>query len=214
MRSERADGAMDDAARPVPAAASSGDTREATGASDAAAGHHAVVGGGGDVHAEQEDGVRVDGATLAGVPGERVLVAAERAPHADEPGARSCVYWIRNGARHYIGATVDAERRLRQHNGELAGGAQRTSRAAGGWRFECVITGFRTWREALQFEWAFQHHSRRCRGVATRAAALERLLRARRWTTNAPLAAEVPLRVLWHAQRLLAAPSVGGGVGR
>ena len=64
------------------------------------------------------------------------------------------VYWIRAGQRHYIGATVNPSRRLRQHNGELTGGAARTH-GCGVWTIEKLVTGFRTWKEALQFEWAF-----------------------------------------------------------
>ena len=32
------------------------------------------------------------------------------------------VYWIQSGRRAYIGATVNLQKRLRQHNGEIAGG--------------------------------------------------------------------------------------------
>jgi predicted GIY-YIG superfamily endonuclease len=104
------------------------------------------------------------------------------------------VYWIVSGRLSYIGATVAPHRRLRQHNGELAGGARRT-RSRTDWRFKCIVSGFRTWQEALQFEWAFKYHSRRCRGVESRALALTALMERERWTANAPLASDVPLRV-------------------
>lgn len=109
--------------------------------------------------------------------------------------ARYHCYWIRSGRRNYIGATVNPQRRLRQHNGSLVGGARRTR--GNRWHFACIISGFRTWREALQFEWAFKHATRRCRCSGTRRAALSRLLKKTRWTRNAPLAAEVPLQVEW-----------------
>lgn len=107
------------------------------------------------------------------------------------------VYCITSARRQYIGATTDPAHRLRQHNGELEGGAART-RNRGPWNFECVLTGFRTWNETLQFEWAFKYHTKRCRGCESRRCALAALLRAARWTSNAPLASEVPLRVEWH----------------
>lgn len=112
----------------------------------------------------------------------------------------ACVYWITNDRRgHYIGATTDFARRLRQHNGELAGGARRT-RGRGPWSPVCQLRGFRTFQEALQFEWAFKHACRR-RGPlhAARVDALRILLRRPRWTSNAPPAEEVPLSVHWHA---------------
>lgn len=47
---------------------------------------------------------------------------------------RWCVYVLANPAgRTYVGVTTDVARRLRQHNGELAGGA-RFTRGRGPWR--------------------------------------------------------------------------------
>lgn len=104
------------------------------------------------------------------------------------------VYWIvSDNKSSYIGATVDPRRRLRQHNGELVGGASRTRGKL--WHFHRVIRGFRTWKEALQAEWALKYYSRRCRGIATREAAFDRVLSMTRWTSNSPLASEVPLDV-------------------
>ena len=105
-------------------------------------------------------------------------------------------YWIVSDNASYIGATVDPTRRLRQHCGEIVGGARRTRGRQ--WRFQCVISGFRTWRETLQFEWAAKFYSKRCRSVRTRRVALEALLQKERWTTNAPPSCEVPLSVEWE----------------
>lgn len=100
-------------------------------------------------------------------------------------------YWIESGSRAYFGATVDPRRRLRQHNSELVGGARKTRGRL--WRYKCVVSGFREWKEALQFEWAIKYHSKHCRGVESRMAALTTLLSRERWTSNAPLSSEVPL---------------------
>lgn len=120
------------------------------------------------------------------------------APHAARPTfadapCPSYVYWIVCGRRNYVGATVDPHRRLRQHNGEIDGGARRTQ--GGTWTFRCIVKGFRTWREALQFEWAFKRVCRRCRTDADRARALDTLMRRERWTSNAPPSCDVPLTV-------------------
>ena len=104
------------------------------------------------------------------------------------------VYWIHDNHRVYVGATVDPARRLRQHNGELVGGAKRTQ--GGKWSFHLLIYGFRTWIEALQFEWALRYVFRRCRTTATRQAALDSLLLRPRWTSKSPLARDVPLLLL------------------
>ena len=64
----------------------------------------------------------------------------------------------------YVGATVDLDHRLRQHNKEIKGGAFATSaKVAKGeiWERVCHIVGFPDWQSALQFEWAFKFQSRK-----------------------------------------------------
>jgi predicted GIY-YIG superfamily endonuclease len=64
----------------------------------------------------------------------------------------------------YVGATVDLDHRLRQHNKEIKGGAVATSTKVGRghvWKRICHIRGFPDWTSALQFEWAFKHYSRK-----------------------------------------------------
>ena len=56
----------------------------------------------------------------------------------------------------YIGFTVNPQRRLRQHNGEISAGAYKT-RKLRPVEMLLVVHGFRSKREALQFEWAWQH---------------------------------------------------------
>ena len=59
----------------------------------------------------------------------------------------------------YVGATVDVKRRLRQHNGELKGGAKYTK--GGMWQLVCYVKNFPCWIDALQFEWMWKHWTRK-----------------------------------------------------
>ena len=69
----------------------------------------------------------------------------------------------------YIGATVDPDRRLRQHNQEISGGARATGmRVAQGlvWKRACYITGIPEWKSALQIEWRWKQLGRtQCKQV-------------------------------------------------
>jgi structure-specific endonuclease subunit SLX1 len=67
-------------------------------------------------------------------------------------------------AATYVGATINLDHRLRQHNKELAGGAHATSvKVAQGyfWCRVCHVTGFPDWSAALQFEWRLKQLSRK-----------------------------------------------------
>ena len=57
------------------------------------------------------------------------------------------------GARTYCGATNNLVHRLRQHNGEICGGARYTTRNGSGWAVHFVIDGFATRQDCLRFEY-------------------------------------------------------------
>jgi predicted GIY-YIG superfamily endonuclease len=59
----------------------------------------------------------------------------------------------------YIGFSVDPRHRLRQHNGEVKGGARHTSKYAP-WDHVCIVSGFLSKTMALMFEWHWQHPAR------------------------------------------------------
>ena len=64
----------------------------------------------------------------------------------------------------YVGATVDLNRRLRQHNKEIKGGAYATSakvKKGEIWERACHIRNFPDWSSALQFEWKWKNVSRK-----------------------------------------------------
>jgi len=76
------------------------------------------------------------------------------------------VYFLmtENEKNTYIGATVNLNHRLRQHNREIKGGANATSmQVLKGhiWKRVCHVSGFPTWQSALQFEWRWKQLSRK-----------------------------------------------------
>ena len=99
----------------------------------------------------------------------------------------------------YVGATVDLDRRLRQHNKEIKGGAHATgSRVNNGstWERACHVAGFPDWPAALQFEWRWKQLSRKLPAkmfpLERRMTALKQLLSLERPTTKAITYAEWP----------------------
>ena len=107
----------------------------------------------------------------------------------------------------YIGATVDLDHRLRQHNKEIKGGAVATSRKVikgQTWTRVCHIEGFPTWQAALQFEWAWKFYSRKLSKtlfpLERRRQALDTLLSLERPTSKAIAYEEwsEPIKVVWE----------------
>lgn len=54
--------------------------------------------------------------------------------------------------RTYVGATTDPKRRLRQHRGEIKGGARATKAAQSSWQMMCYLAGFKDRTEAYRWE--------------------------------------------------------------
>lgn len=78
----------------------------------------------------------------------------------------------------YVGATVDLERRLRQHNKEIKGGAFATGAKVNkgeSWTRAAHVSGFPNWQAALQFEWRWKQLSRK---LPAKMFPLERRLKA------------------------------------
>ena len=71
---------------------------------------------------------------------------------------------ISSSGTTYVGATVDLDRRLRQHNKELVGGAKATSikvKKGEIWTRVCYVLNFPSWQAALQFEWRWKRLGRK-----------------------------------------------------
>lgn len=92
----------------------------------------------------------------------------------------------------YIGATINLNRRLDQHNKLLKGGAKATgNRVENGemWVRMCHVKNFPDWQSALQFEWRWKQLSRKIYNkqhpLKRRSDALKMLLNLERSTTKA-----------------------------
>ena len=107
-------------------------------------------------------------------------------------------YIIHNKGCTYAGVSPDPVKRLRKHNGELAGGAKYTLRKGKGWEHVCLISGFHTKQQALQFEWASKHiPPRNVGGLEQRVKKLYILLNKSQWTSKSIEANKVNLKVEW-----------------
>ena len=94
----------------------------------------------------------------------------------------------RKASTTYVGATVDLDRRLRQHNKEIKGGAKATGRREA-WTRVAYVAGFPTWQAALQFEWRWKQLTRKYAPpgpqIQRRMHALNHLLSLERSTSKA-----------------------------
>ena len=105
-------------------------------------------------------------------------------------------YILRNGCekdkgRTYNGYTNRPARRIRQHNGDLVGGAKYTKRYGNNsWEMYVLIKGFPTSQNAMQCEWRIKHPNNRRRRSSKyfspvgRIEGLNRILKSKRWTSR------------------------------
>ena len=108
-------------------------------------------------------------------------------------------YIITNNNFTYAGVSPDPKRRLRQHNGEIKGGAKYTLSKGEGWSHFCIISGFRNKIEAMQFEWAVKHQPpRNVGGITSRIKKLIEVLNKEKWTSNAPPSEEIKLTIKFN----------------
>lgn len=91
--------------------------------------------------------------------------------------------------RTYNGFTNNPKRRIRQHNGEIKGGAKYT-RSFGNstWEIYALITGFTSKSNALQCEWRIKHpdnkkrRSNKYNSPMGRIKGLNEVLKLNKWT--------------------------------
>jgi len=80
-------------------------------------------------------------------------------------------YLLVSDNKTYVGATINPDRRLRQHNGEISGGAKATRGHV--WERKALVGPFENDHDALSFEWHWKRNSKKYKG-----AALERRMKA------------------------------------
>jgi predicted GIY-YIG superfamily endonuclease len=89
------------------------------------------------------------------------------------------VYLLESSSgKTYIGATVDLDRRLSQHNKLRSGGAKYTGKWVDKgdlWKRVCYVSGFPTWIDTLQFEWKWKQISRKIKVKSSLQRRLEAL---------------------------------------
>jgi predicted GIY-YIG superfamily endonuclease len=87
----------------------------------------------------------------------------------------------------YNGSTNNLVRRLRQHNGEIVGGAKAT-KGKGPWIYITIWEGFKTHKESLSCEWRIKHPTNtrkrpsQYNGIKGRIKSLNLLIGLDNWT--------------------------------
>jgi predicted GIY-YIG superfamily endonuclease len=102
-----------------------------------------------------------------------------------------------NSNKTYVGSTNNLKRRIRQHNGELKGGAKYTTNSLNKnillnelllneWKYLYFITGFPDHQNALQAEWKLKNLQKKQtkKGVEGRLKSLIELSKLEFWTSN------------------------------
>jgi len=84
-----------------------------------------------------------------------------QSPRDEDSGTVYCCYLLAAGnptKRTYVGITTDLPRRLRQHNGEIKGGAKATRAHRGEWAIAGFVAGLPNRSVAQSFEWHVKHN--------------------------------------------------------
>lgn len=108
-------------------------------------------------------------------------------------------YIIHNKNCSYVGITNNIEKRLKKHNQELSGGAKYTKLIGKGWKYICIIEGFKNKIDCLRFEWAVKHYPPKNKtGIYNRLRKLEGVLNKDKWTSKSPDSKDYKLKIVWY----------------
>tara|TARA_Y100001958_G_C21246981_1_gene577843 strand:- start:3577 stop:3966 length:390 start_codon:yes stop_codon:yes gene_type:complete len=91
------------------------------------------------------------------------------------------VYILKSDKYSYVGMTNNFERRIRQHNKEIKGGARYTSKREN-WYPICIIDGFPDMKSACQCEWRIKRGKGGSMGRVKYLC--EYLIENDKWTSN------------------------------
>ena len=109
-----------------------------------------------------------------------------------------CYLLFHPSNRTYVGVTTNLDRRLRQHQQIIKGGAKYTTKCQNPveWQRVCHLSGFPDHCSALQFEWKWKQLSRKVKignsSIIRRFHALYQLLNLERPTQKAQLYLDYP----------------------
>jgi predicted GIY-YIG superfamily endonuclease len=121
-----------------------------------------------------------------------------------------------DSSKTYVGITNNLERRLRQHNGEIVGGAKYT-KLGRPWRISALVTGFKDHQQVLQFEWALKYMTKNTKRykitenkyrkyltpTQVRGKALVKLVTKDKWTSNSLPSNQINLNIKWLNQYMI-----------
>jgi predicted GIY-YIG superfamily endonuclease len=97
---------------------------------------------------------------------------------------------------------VDINRRIKQHNGILKGGAKKTQKGRP-WKLILFVSGFEFERTALQYEFCIQRTKKykRTSGIKNKIKIMKALLKQEKICSTAPLNSEMNLIVFFSYEK-------------
>jgi predicted GIY-YIG superfamily endonuclease len=107
-------------------------------------------------------------------------------------------YIIYKNNYSYVGITNNINKRIRQHNNIIKGGAKYTTSKGSGWNYLCYIKGFKNKIDALMFEWSIKHCAPKNKyGIINRIDKLYKTLNKSYWTKKSPNSINYNLILVW-----------------
>ena len=114
-----------------------------------------------------------------------------------------CCYIIENKRSSYVGITNNTEKRLRQHNSEISGGAKYTSLKGPGWKYVCIINNLDK-ITSMQLEWAIKHEEPiNASGICNRIKKMVSVLNKKRFTKKSPETSTLELQIEWYGTHIV-----------